>query len=281
MTTIANNLQQVLAAIARACAAAGRDPAGVRLLAVSKTFGADAVQQAVAAGQRDFGENYVQEGVDKIAAVRAALPDVVLQWHCIGPLQSNKTRPVAEHFDWVHTVDRLKIAERLSAQRPANLPPLQVCIQVNISGEASKSGAEPGDVPALARAVAALPRLRLRGLMAIPEPEGELERQRDHEHDRPAHTRTGKSRTNRRVGRRSAEVEHLEKRGHQVLHILIEDADAGPHEGQARDEEQLDQDQERDPGERRQQRSADPYDQVDEEDQDRQEQVDQVRQDQG
>lgn len=177
MTTIANNLQQVLAAIARACAAAGRDPAGVRLLAVSKTFGADAVQQAVAAGQRDFGENYVQEGVDKIAAVRAALPDVVLQWHCIGPLQSNKTRPVAEHFDWVHTVDRLKIAERLSAQRPANLPPLQVCIQVNIDGGPTKSGVAPADALALARDVAKLPRLALRGLMAIPDHASQFEAQ--------------------------------------------------------------------------------------------------------
>ena len=177
MTTIANNLQQVLAAIARACAAAGRDPAGVRLLAVSKTFGADAVQQAVAAGQRDFGENYVQEGVDKIAAVRAALPGVVLQWHCIGPLQSNKTRPVAEHFDWVHTVDRLKIAERLSAQRPANLPPLQVCIQVNIDGGPTKSGVAPADALALARDVAKLPRLALRGLMAIPDHASQFEAQ--------------------------------------------------------------------------------------------------------
>ncbi len=177
MTTIANNLQQVLAAIARACAAAGRDPAGVRLLAVSKTFGADAVLQAVAAGQRDFGENYVQEGVDKIAAVRAALPGVVLQWHCIGPLQSNKTRPVAEHFDWVHTVDRLKIAERLSAQRPANLPSLQVCIQVNIDGGPTKSGVAPADALALARDVAKLPRLALRGLMAIPDHAPQFEAQ--------------------------------------------------------------------------------------------------------
>jgi pyridoxal phosphate enzyme (YggS family) len=177
MTTIANNLQQVLAAIAQACAAAGRDPAGVRLLAVSKTFGADAVLQAVAAGQRDFGENYVQEGVDKIAAVRAALPGVVLQWHCIGPLQSNKTRPVAEHFDWVHTVDRLKIAERLSAQRPANLPLLQVCIQVNIDGGPTKSGVAPADALALARDIAKLPRLALRGLMAIPDHAPQFEAQ--------------------------------------------------------------------------------------------------------
>ena len=169
MTTIANNLQQVLGRMAQACQAAGRDPASVSLLAVSKTFGADAVVQAVAAGQRDFGENYIQEGVDKIVALRAALPAVSLTWHCIGPIQSNKTRLVAEHFDWVHTVDRLKIAERLSAQRPADRPPLNVCIQVNIDGGANKSGVAPGDALALARAVAALPQLKLRGLMSIPE----------------------------------------------------------------------------------------------------------------
>eukprot|EP01030_Chromulinospumella_sphaerica_P004851 gene4851-4751_t len=152
MTTIANNLQQVMGRIAQACQAAGRDPAQVGLLAVSKTFGADAVLEAVAAGQRAFGENYIQEGVDKIAAVRAALPGAALQWHCIGPIQSNKTRPVAEHFDWVHTVDRLKIAERLSAQRPDHLPPLQICIQVNIDGGPTKSGVAPAealDLPGL------------------------------------------------------------------------------------------------------------------------------------
>ena len=178
MTTIANNLQQVLGRIAQACTAAGRDPASVGLLAVSKTFGADAVQEAVAAGQRAFGENYIQEGVDKIAALRAALPDVALQWHCIGPIQSNKTRPVAEHFDWVHTVDRLKIAERLSAQRPEHLPPLQICIQVNIDGGPTKSGVAPADVLALAQAVAKLPRLVVRGLMAIPDHAPEFEAQR-------------------------------------------------------------------------------------------------------
>lgn len=163
--------------MAQACTAAGRDPASVGLLAVSKTFGADAVLEAVAAGQRAFGENYIQEGVDKIAAVRAALPDVALQWHCIGPIQSNKTRPVAEHFDWVHTVDRLKIAERLSAQRPEQLPPLHICIQVNIDGGPTKSGVAPADVLELARAVAKLPRLVVRGLMAIPDHAPELEAQ--------------------------------------------------------------------------------------------------------
>ncbi|WP_462390953.1 YggS family pyridoxal phosphate-dependent enzyme [Acidovorax sp. Q11] len=178
MTTIANNLQQVLGRMAQACTAAGRDPASVGLLAVSKTFGADAVLEAVAAGQRAFGENYIQEGVDKIAAVRAALPGVALQWHCIGPIQSNKTRPVAEHFDWVHTVDRLKIAERLSAQRPEQLPPLHICIQVNIDGGPTKSGVAPADALELARAVAKLPRLVVRGLMAIPDHAPELEAQR-------------------------------------------------------------------------------------------------------
>lgn len=169
MTTIADNLQQIRGRLARACAAAGRSPADVHLLAVSKTFGASAVAAAVAAGQRDFGENYIQEGVDKIAAVAAAAPGVALTWHCIGPIQSNKTRLVAEHFDWAHTVDRLKIAERLSAQRPAHLAPLAVCIQVNIDGGATKSGVDPGEALALARAVAKLPRLALRGLMAIPD----------------------------------------------------------------------------------------------------------------
>ena len=165
MTTIPGNLQHVRARIATACQRAGRGVEEVTLLAVSKTFGADAVRAAAAAGQRAFGENYIQEGVEKIAALR----DLGLMWHCIGPIQSNKTRLVAEHFDWVHTVDRLKIAERLSAQRPADLPPLNVCIQVNIDGGANKSGVAPGEALALARAVAALPQLKLRGLMSIPE----------------------------------------------------------------------------------------------------------------
>jgi pyridoxal phosphate enzyme (YggS family) len=142
----------------------------VTLLAVSKTFGPEAVVQAVAAGQRDFGENYVQEGVEKILALRTQAPAERLCWHCIGPLQSNKTRLVAEHFDWVQSVDRLKIAQRLSEQRPAALGPLQVCLQVNVDGGANKSGVAPAELPALAQAVARLPGLRLRGLMCIPEP---------------------------------------------------------------------------------------------------------------
>lgn len=166
MTMIADNLQHVRQRMLQACQQAGRPPDSVHLLAVSKTFGADAVQQAHAAGQTAFGENYIQEAVEKITALRH-LP---LQWHCIGPIQSNKTRLVAAHFDWVHTVDRLKIAQRLSEQRPAGLPPLQVCIQVNIDGGATKAGVAPDDALALAREVAAFPNLRLRGLMTIPEP---------------------------------------------------------------------------------------------------------------
>ncbi len=170
MTTIANNLSAVRARIAAACAAAGRDPAGVRLLAVSKTFGPGAVQEAVAAGQQAFGENYLQEATAKITTL-AGLPGLeALEWHCIGPIQSNKTKLAAEHFAWVQSVDRLKIAERLSDQRPAHLPPLNICLQVDIDGGANKSGLPPEEVEALARAVAALPRLRLRGLMTIPEP---------------------------------------------------------------------------------------------------------------
>lgn len=173
MTTIARNLQQVRARIATACRAAGRAVEEVTLLAVSKTFGAPAVRQAFEAGQRAFGENYIQEGVEKIAALADLRAE--LTWHCIGPIQSNKTRLVAEHFDWAHTVDRLKIAERLSAQRPPGLPPLNICIQVNIDGGLSKSGVAPQDTLALARALAALPGLRLRGLMTIPEPAPDFE----------------------------------------------------------------------------------------------------------
>jgi len=163
---------------APATLAAGRSAQSVTLLAVSKTFGADAVRAAFAAGQRQFGENYVQEGLAKITALADLRAQ--LEWHLIGPLQSNKTRPVAEAFDWVHSVDRLKIAERLAEQRPAPLPPLQLCLQVNVSGEASKSGVAPAEVPALAHAVAALPRerIQLRGLMAIPEPAGDFAAQR-------------------------------------------------------------------------------------------------------
>ncbi|RTL31603.1 MAG: YggS family pyridoxal phosphate-dependent enzyme [Burkholderiales bacterium] len=168
MATIFEKLQLVRARINQACSRAGRPADSVTLLAVSKTFPAETVREAFHAGQRKFGENYVQEGVDKIAAL-SDLRDQI-EWHMIGPLQSNKTRAVAEHFDWVHTVDRLKIAQRLSEQRPAGLSPLQVCIQVNTSGEASKSGVLPDQALALARDVAALPHLTLRGVMALPAP---------------------------------------------------------------------------------------------------------------
>ena len=175
MTTLEQRLGQVRQRIVQACVGAGRDPAGVSLLAVSKLQPAQAVRRALQAGQCAFGENYVQEALDKMAA----LADLrgLIQWHLIGPLQSNKTRAVAEAFDWVHSVDRLKIAQRLSDQRPAGLPPLNVCLQVNTSGEDSKSGAQPDEVPQLAAAVAALPRRRLRGLMAIPEPAQGLQAQ--------------------------------------------------------------------------------------------------------
>ena len=169
-------LAEVRRRIDSACAQAGRTDEGVRLLAVSKTQPADAVRAAVAAGQHAFGENYVQEALDKIAALADLRAQI--EWHLIGPLQSNKTRPVAEAFDWVHSVDRLKIAQRLSEQRPPGLPPLQLCLQVNVSGEASKSGLAPTELPEVARAVAALPRLRLRGLMSIPAPAQGFEAQR-------------------------------------------------------------------------------------------------------
>jgi PLP dependent protein len=178
MSTIAANLQAVEATIQTACDAAGRPRSTVQLLAVSKMFPPEAVLEAVDAGQRAFGENYLQEGVDKIAAVAKARPDTPLEWHFIGPIQSNKTRPIAASFHWVHTVERLKIAQRLSEQRPPGLEPLNICLQVNISGEASKSGAQPDEVLALAREVAGLPNLRLRGLMAIPEPQDDEALQR-------------------------------------------------------------------------------------------------------
>jgi len=166
MTTIADNIAQVRSRIHAAEQAAQRAAGSVQLLAVSKTKPAQALREAYAAGLRDFGENYLQEALGK----QAELTDLPLIWHFIGPIQSNKTRAIAEHFDWVHSVDRLKIAQRLSEQRPAELPPLNICIQVNVSGEASKSGCTPTDLPALTKAIAALPHLTLRGLMAIPEP---------------------------------------------------------------------------------------------------------------
>ncbi|KQV47252.1 YggS family pyridoxal phosphate enzyme [Pelomonas sp. Root1217] len=165
---ISDSLQATKNRIAAACASTGRPPQAVRLLVVSKTFPAAAVREAFAAGVRAFGENYVQEGLVKIGELSDLRGEI--EWHLIGPLQSNKTKPVAEQFDWVHSVDRLKIAQRLSEQRPAELAPLNVCLQVNISGEASKSGLLADEVAALAREVAALPRLKLRGLMAVPEP---------------------------------------------------------------------------------------------------------------
>ena len=176
MATISENIQEVHRRLAAACLQAGRLQQTLTLLVVSKTFPAEAVREAFEAGERQFGESYVQEALDKIAALADLRSQI--QWHLIGPLQSNKTRVVAEAFDWVHSVDRLKIAQRLSEQRPANLPPLQVCLQVNISGEASKSGALPAEVPGLASAIAKLPRLRLRGLMAFPEACEDFEAQR-------------------------------------------------------------------------------------------------------
>ena len=174
MTAIASNLQAVNNVIAQAVRTAQRHREEIPLLAVSKSFPAAAVREACQAGQRAFGESYLQEALDKIEA----LHDLPLQWHFIGPIQSNKTRAIAEHFSWVHSVDRLKVAERLSAQRPPNLPPLNVCIQVNVSSEASKGGVVPHDLTQLALAVARLPRLSLRGLMAIPAPAHGLDEQR-------------------------------------------------------------------------------------------------------
>jgi len=159
-------LQAVRDRIARAARAAGRESGAVTLVAVSKTFPAAAIRAAADCGQTAFGENYAQEGADKINELR----DLALEWHFVGPIQSNKTRLIAAHFDWVHSVDRLKVAERLAEQRPPDLRPLQLCIQVNVSGEATKSGVEPAALPGLVQQVAALPRLELRGLMAIPAP---------------------------------------------------------------------------------------------------------------
>ncbi|MBA4242686.1 MAG: YggS family pyridoxal phosphate-dependent enzyme [Pseudomonas sp.] len=170
MSTIAENIAKVGARIREAAQASQRNFADIGLLAVSKTKPADAIREAHAAGLRDFGENYLQEALEK----QAALSDLPLIWHFIGPIQSNKTRPIAEHFDWVHSVDRLKIAQRLSDQRPAHLPPLNICLQVNVSFEPSKSGCSPEELPELAQAIAALPNLKLRGLMAIPEPTDDI-----------------------------------------------------------------------------------------------------------
>ena len=169
MTNIEQNIAAVRQRIQLSCHKAGRNSGDVTLLAVSKTVSPEVIKQAIAAGQRDFGENYIAEGVEKIAALAAETAQYGLQWHCIGPVQSNKTRLVAQHFDWVHTVDRLKIAERLNEQRPADAKRLQVCIQVNIDNSPSKSGVLPDEVLALAQGIAKLPRLQLRGIMAIPD----------------------------------------------------------------------------------------------------------------
>ena len=174
MTAILSNLQATKEAIAQAAQEAQRSIADIRLLAVSKTFSAESVREACRAGQLAFGENYLQEALEKIAALR----DLPLEWHFIGPIQSNKTRAIAENFAWVHSVDRLKLAERLSAQRPPQLPPLNVCLQVNVSGEDSKSGVAPQEVQQLAMEISKLPRLKLRGLMAIPAPATEEAAQR-------------------------------------------------------------------------------------------------------
>ncbi|PKM00333.1 MAG: YggS family pyridoxal phosphate-dependent enzyme, partial [Gammaproteobacteria bacterium HGW-Gammaproteobacteria-6] len=174
MSTIEKNIAKVAARIREAAQAVGRDPASVGLLAVSKTQPAAAIREAAETGMRDFGENYLQEALDK----QAELSELPLTWHFIGPIQSNKTKSIAEHFDWVHSVDRLKIAQRLSDQRSAELPPLNICLQVNVSGEASKSGCAPEELPQLAQAVAAMPRLRLRGLMCIPAPSEDPAEQR-------------------------------------------------------------------------------------------------------
>lgn len=173
MTTLTSRLAQVHQSIDQACAQAGRQRTEVRLLAVTKTFDAQVVLEAAHAGQREFGENYIQEAVAKIEALGAYRIPLGLVWHCIGPIQSNKTRDVATHFDWVHTIDRLKIAQRLNDQRPTHLPALQVCLQVNTDGGPNKSGVSPAEVLALAEQLRQLPHLHLRGLMAIPEPQSD------------------------------------------------------------------------------------------------------------
>ena len=181
MRSIHDNLQAVRERIARAALAAGRDPLTVALLAVSKTHAASLVAQAVDAGQRAFGENYVREALEKMDALAENLGKErarALEWHLIGPLQSNKTRLAAARFDWVHSVESEKVARRLSEQRPAGMAPLNVLIQVNVSGESSKSGVAPEQVAGLAKAISSLPNLKLRGLMAIPEPGGDVQTQR-------------------------------------------------------------------------------------------------------
>ena len=169
MTNIEQNLAAVHARIQQSCHKAGRSADAVTLLAVSKTVSPEAIRVAIATGQRDFGENYIAEGVEKMEALAKERVQFGLQWHCIGPVQSNKTRLVAQHFDWVHTLDRIKIAERLNEQRPAACAPLQVCIQVNIDGSSTKSGVPPDEVMALALGISKLPHLQLRGIMAIPD----------------------------------------------------------------------------------------------------------------
>lgn len=171
MTMIASKLQSVRAQITDACQKCGRQPTDVALLAVSKTFPAEAVREAALAGQKAFGENYIQEGVEKIAALQAMEDVPALQWHCIGPIQSNKTKLVAQYFDWAHTVDREKIAQRLNEQRPEKMPPLQVCIQVNVDGGETKSGCSLEMALELAKSILLLPRLQLRGVMSIPDPQ--------------------------------------------------------------------------------------------------------------
>lgn len=178
MSAITDHLQTVRTRVCRAAQQAHRDPSSVNLLAVSKTQPVSAILEAAEAGQLAFGENYEQEAVRKIMEIRQNRPDLKLEWHFIGPIQSNKTRAIAEHFDWVHSVDRERIARRLSDQRPEDMPPLNICLQVNISGEDSKSGVRPEELADLVKAVSGMPRLKLRGLMAIPEPQSDPEKQR-------------------------------------------------------------------------------------------------------